>query len=167
MQLLPIIWFPLKVLFCCIELPPPLLPNGEGIGGVTVWLMPPMELFCAAAAAAACPALYLAFIMSLNCCNPLGELSAIEGPFRNWVAFCCDEGGVIPGGWLLRPCCCWAVNGDKPPGSTVCCCCTILFGLGPDWDTNNCCCWFCWPALKGIRFCCMRFGFWFSILGPT
>lgn len=89
-------------MFGCIELDP-LLPKGDGIEGATVWFMPPAEpamaLFCAAAAAAAaCPALYLAFMMSLNCCNPLGELSAMEGPFMNWDAFCCDEGGVIPGG---------------------------------------------------------------------
>lgn len=73
--------------------------------------MPPvepiMELFWdVATATAPWPALaYLAFMMSLNCCNPLGELSAIEGPFMNWEAFCCDEGGVIPGGWLFMPCC--------------------------------------------------------------
>lgn len=125
----------------------PLLPKGDGIEGVTVWFMPlvdpAMELlfWAAAAAAAACPALYLAFIMSLNCCNPIGELSAMEGPFMNWVAFCCEEGGVIPGGWLLRPCCCccWEVNGDRPPGSTVCCCWPMLFGLGPGCDTKSCC----------------------------
>lgn len=80
----------------------------------------------------------MAFMMSLNCCNPLGELSAMEGPFMYWEAFCCDEGGVIPGGWLFIPCC-WEVNGDKPPGSTVCCCWPILFGLGPGWETKSCC----------------------------
>lgn len=93
---IPICWLPapLKVWLFCMELPPELLPKGDGSDGVTVWFIPPMEL-AAAAAAAACPALYLAFMMSLNCCNPLGELSAIDGPFRK--AFCA-EGGVIPGG---------------------------------------------------------------------
>lgn len=94
---IPICWLapaPLKVWLFCME--PELLPKGDGSDGVTVWFMPPPMELAAAAAAAAWPALYLAFMMSLNCCNPLGELSAIDGPFRK--AFCAADGGVIPGG---------------------------------------------------------------------
>lgn len=89
---IPICWLPAPLNVWLFWL----LPKGDGSDGVTVWFIPPPIEFAAAAAAAAWPALYLAFMMSLNCCNPLGELSAIEGPFRK--AFCAAEGGVIPGG---------------------------------------------------------------------